>query len=249
MTTETSWSRLRSLVKRRDNATCFHCGKVDDNGHCDHLIPLSRGGTDSILNLVWSCSSCNLEKSNNLPDWIADLHSETPKPKSQGKTQSYTPNLKNLWSSIVRVIANTLAPQYPKYDPDKKMTFNEYFDLIISYREQPLSSWLHDAVWDTDSTIRAIIKYADQFVEEKSRCEEGKLNTIPIDSFEMKCIFCDCPTFIVWEEDIIRQTLEAKWLCPAGHSGSEYYIPVDKSIKNLKETIYQKARVAVLHIG
>ena len=47
---------------------CYWCEKnLKDNFHIDHYIPLSKGGAHSIDNLVLSCHSCNLKKSNKDP--------------------------------------------------------------------------------------------------------------------------------------------------------------------------------------
>lgn len=60
--TDQSWGRLRHQVARRDDHTCFYCGVEDPDGHVDHLMPLSRGGTDDPTNLVWACVHCNESK-------------------------------------------------------------------------------------------------------------------------------------------------------------------------------------------
>jgi DNA-binding CsgD family transcriptional regulator len=57
---------------RRDGARCFYCGSdlsqtERDQIHIDHFIPVARGGGDDPLNLVVSCSACNLSKSDHLP--------------------------------------------------------------------------------------------------------------------------------------------------------------------------------------
>ncbi len=65
-----SWKRLRRQVKKRDGATCQYCGTEAQVGHVDHVIPLSKGGTDTIDNLAWSCRPCNLSKSTKtLDEW------------------------------------------------------------------------------------------------------------------------------------------------------------------------------------
>ena len=63
------------------NGTCYYCGcqlpedtiRTDERGtvvsvvrnwHLDHYVPLSRGGEDSVNNLVPACKECNLHKSN-----------------------------------------------------------------------------------------------------------------------------------------------------------------------------------------
>ncbi|MFV0378581.1 MAG: HNH endonuclease [Mangrovibacterium sp.] len=58
---------LRFEIFQRDNFTCQYCGKTKNDGAklvIDHKIPISKGGTDSIDNLVTACNECNLGKSN-----------------------------------------------------------------------------------------------------------------------------------------------------------------------------------------
>lgn len=59
---------LRLAVYERDNFTCQYCGLHADEGELqiDHIIPVSRGGTNNINNLVTSCSACNKKKGAKL---------------------------------------------------------------------------------------------------------------------------------------------------------------------------------------
>ena len=69
--TRESWARVRNLVKKRDNATCQYCGKNASDGEADHVLPLSRGGTDAMTNLVWACETCNRSKGSKPPrEWL-----------------------------------------------------------------------------------------------------------------------------------------------------------------------------------
>jgi 5-methylcytosine-specific restriction endonuclease McrA len=43
---------------------CAYCGKQSE--HLDHVVPLYRGGTHSIGNLVAACATCNLSKGKKL---------------------------------------------------------------------------------------------------------------------------------------------------------------------------------------
>lgn len=45
--------------------TCIYCGWVGLLHHfeVDHIIPLSRGGSNLPQNLRWICSGCNRQKS------------------------------------------------------------------------------------------------------------------------------------------------------------------------------------------
>lgn len=55
----------REGVLRRDKRVCAYCGGKGDT--IDHVLPRSRGGTDSWENLVAACGPCNTRKSNRLP--------------------------------------------------------------------------------------------------------------------------------------------------------------------------------------
>jgi 5-methylcytosine-specific restriction endonuclease McrA len=59
---------LEKLFK--DSPLCYWCS-VDlstTHSHIDHYMPLIKGGTHTISNLVISCSTCNLQKGTKLPE-------------------------------------------------------------------------------------------------------------------------------------------------------------------------------------
>jgi len=50
---------------------CAYCDTTNGPFHRDHVVPRSRGGPDSPLNLVLACRSCNFEKRDQLPsEWL-----------------------------------------------------------------------------------------------------------------------------------------------------------------------------------
>ncbi len=56
----------------RQKGRCYYCQqKVKwSKHHVDHVIPLSRGGSNDISNLVIACPTCNLSKNDRLPhEW------------------------------------------------------------------------------------------------------------------------------------------------------------------------------------
>jgi hypothetical protein len=58
--------KLRFDLFKRDSFQCVYCGNKPPNVllEIDHIIPHSKGGKDTIENLVTSCFDCNRGKSN-----------------------------------------------------------------------------------------------------------------------------------------------------------------------------------------
>lgn len=64
------WEKTRSRVFQRDQWACTYCGEASTSLHCDHIVPVSRGGSNDDSNLTTSCKTCNLSKgSKSLEDW------------------------------------------------------------------------------------------------------------------------------------------------------------------------------------
>lgn len=57
---------IRHEVFKRDNFRCVECGldNTKTTLHVDHILPLSKGGTDELSNLRTLCDKCNLEKND-----------------------------------------------------------------------------------------------------------------------------------------------------------------------------------------
>lgn len=57
-----TWQKLRRKVFVRDNFTCVYCKSTNVHLEGDHVVPFSKGGDDSMENLVTACRKCNREK-------------------------------------------------------------------------------------------------------------------------------------------------------------------------------------------
>jgi hypothetical protein len=60
------WEAIRSFVFRRDGQSCRYCGSGRMPLHCDHVVPVSRGGNSHPDNLATACEPCNLSKGSRL---------------------------------------------------------------------------------------------------------------------------------------------------------------------------------------
>ncbi len=60
--------KTRFEVFKRDSFICQYCGQSAPQVvlHVDHIQPVSKDGTNDMLNLITSCDTCNAGKSDNL---------------------------------------------------------------------------------------------------------------------------------------------------------------------------------------
>ena len=57
--------KVRIAVWRRDNGCCVKCGSREKLEY-DHIIPISRGGSNTVRNIELLCEKCNRSKSDNI---------------------------------------------------------------------------------------------------------------------------------------------------------------------------------------
>ena len=68
------WRLLRQAVFERDGWVCVYCGKRTGTLTCDHVFPVSQGGSSTLDNLVTACLACNTAKATRTPEeWRAQL--------------------------------------------------------------------------------------------------------------------------------------------------------------------------------
>ncbi len=58
----------RKNIIRRDGHRCQYCSKSSPPLTIDHVMPKSRGGSDTWENLVCACVRCNNRKGNRTPE-------------------------------------------------------------------------------------------------------------------------------------------------------------------------------------
>jgi HNH endonuclease len=60
----------KAKLVRRDRFTCAYCGQrfAERDLQCEHILPESRGGRWSWMNLVSACGRCNHAKANRTPE-------------------------------------------------------------------------------------------------------------------------------------------------------------------------------------
>lgn len=65
-----TWKIIRATVFERDDYTCQYCGKRGVRLECDHILAISRGGSNKIENLATACFDCNRSKrAKTIEEW------------------------------------------------------------------------------------------------------------------------------------------------------------------------------------
>lgn len=65
------WFIVKTIVLARDKGVCTYCGS-ETKPHVDHIVPISRGGSNDFINLTTSCGPCNQSKG---PKLLSEWHS------------------------------------------------------------------------------------------------------------------------------------------------------------------------------
>ena len=73
-------SNMRDKIAQRDGFACKYCGATE-HLEVDHVVPLSRGGANTVRNVVIACRSCNAAKNAKHPaDFVANLEKMAVRP-------------------------------------------------------------------------------------------------------------------------------------------------------------------------
>ena len=76
----------RANILRRDQYCCQYCNMdlTDKDATIDHIVPRSKGGGSTWVNMVASCRDCNLSKGNRTPKEARMQLKAKPKEPSHG---------------------------------------------------------------------------------------------------------------------------------------------------------------------
>ena len=73
----------KEFIEEHKNSTCLYCGEPLDieNVTTDHIVPISKGGTNCQVNMIVCCKTCNSERGNI--EFKEYLYMKNPKYKNQ----------------------------------------------------------------------------------------------------------------------------------------------------------------------
>lgn len=73
---------VKENILRKSDGVCAHCGcriAVGDNFTVEHVVPISKGGTNELVNIVALCHACNVTKGDGVwhpYEYLEYLHTE-----------------------------------------------------------------------------------------------------------------------------------------------------------------------------
>jgi hypothetical protein len=100
----------KAMLLARDRFTCAYCAQrfPSDDLEMEHIVPSSKGGADSWMNLVAACRACNCRKADRTPE-------------TAGMKLHYVPYVPNRYEAFIlsnrRILADQmefLLPGVPK---------------------------------------------------------------------------------------------------------------------------------------
>lgn len=100
---------VRRVLYARDGYVCQYCeAKLDRRtATCDHVKPLSRGGTHTWDNVTTACKPCNHRKADKMPYEVHMFPKTTPKAPMYVQTQ---------WAGKLEAIQKEYVAEYYKVE-------------------------------------------------------------------------------------------------------------------------------------
>jgi ribosomal protein S14 len=113
----------RSSIFRRDGNRCRYCGTARGPFQIDHVIPLSRGGSNEADNLATACATCNHSKAAmTLAEWEASglMPHKTPPPHDETLHEGQAADNSQFAFRfhVTETAVSPLPPQSPPIDSD-----------------------------------------------------------------------------------------------------------------------------------
>lgn len=155
--------KIRFDVFKRDSFTCAYCGSKPPSVvlELDHIDPVSKGGENSLDNLITACFDCNRGKSDRLLSSIPKTIQE--KAEIQQEKEAQLKEYKKLQTAIKRRLnkdIKSIESVFESYYPDR--CFTDEFRNSIRVQFLPkldadqLCDHMHKACLKCDTSSQAV---------------------------------------------------------------------------------------------
>ena len=128
-------TNLREFIFSKTNGKCSYCGAEAEE--VDHIVPRSKGGTNSTFNLTPACKSCNKLKSKlSLKEFGKIMNKDYShlEPKKLPKDASIVQSARNyMFQEVTKIVPNTKGYEawLTKYNRDELgLPKEHYYDAL-----------------------------------------------------------------------------------------------------------------------
>ena len=128
-------TNLREFIFSKTNGKCVYCGAEAEE--IDHIVPRSKGGTNSTFNLTPACKSCNKLKSKlSLKEFGKIMNKDYShlEPKKLPKDASIVQSARNyMFQEVTKIVPNTKGYEawLTKYNRDELgLPKEHYYDAL-----------------------------------------------------------------------------------------------------------------------
>jgi len=172
--------KIRFEIFKRDKFTCQFCGNSAPNSilEIDHLNPVSKGGDNSILNLITSCYECNRGKSARVLSDDSILKKQLNQLEVLEEKRQQLKLLQK-WKSSLDTIENQYIKFYQKLF--KNLSGLDYFLNEVGKKEiiKLRKNFTDEEIVDATKTSFAQYYNFPEDEEEKSKQWNKAVNYIP----------------------------------------------------------------------
>lgn len=190
---EITTDHIINLHKWQDNR-CAYCGIVIDknNQHIDHVVPLSKDGSNHPHNIVLACVSCNTSKGSKL------LGLEWPLPKPTSERDYFSRDIRYLQQELLKEgIETTRENEFLIHQDKRIIVLSSFFGSErflgknakkIMYEHNNPSTIIF---WDDElkTRIHAVISLIKHHFGLSNHCFARNLKLIEVDGDKAKIFF------------------------------------------------------------
>ena len=156
--------RLRYAVFERDGFTCRYCGHQPPTVKLviDHMIPVSKGGTNDEANLLTSCEACNGGKSDKMPKRSAPTEAERLRMAQENLEQISVADLAREAAESRQRLSDEICEYWCQVFAAKSMrrdTLSRLILLVNEFDPATVFEWIDRSYTATSGTETYAIKY------------------------------------------------------------------------------------------
>lgn len=162
-------TRQRFEIFKRDDFTCQYCGAHPPMAvlHCDHIVPVSKGGGNEEENLITACDKCNMGKAAKmLKDAPKSLESKAADvAEREEQIRGYAEVMQAKRERVEQDCWFALEPFLDRFSPDKREIRKDWFGSVRQFVDKL------DVFTVYDASILAVSRFpSDEYSAFKYFC-------------------------------------------------------------------------------